>query len=262
MKSTKKRIEEIKNNGYELDFSDVFNHAFENYKKIALYAGLALFVFLVLMGIIVAGIAVSVMGMAVLNEKFIENLKLENLSGVYIILYLIVAVFFSALLSPFNAGLLKMAYSAEKDEEFHVSTFFEYFKVPYFKELFTATILISLVSSGLSILLELANIQILGLLTSMAVSFFTVLTLPLIIFGNLKAIDAIQSSFTIVLKQPVTLILLVLVAYIGSFVGLIGCCIGIFFTIPFIYSTQYAVYCAIVGIDSKTELEEIGSDIE
>ena len=262
MKSTKKRIEEIKNNGYELDFSDVFNHAFENYKKIALYAGLALFVFLVLMGIIVAGIAVSVMGMAVLNEKFIENLKLENLSGVYIILYLIVAVFFSALLSPFNAGLLKMAYSAEKDEEFHVSTFFEYFKAPYFKELFTATILISLVSSGLSILLELANIQILGLLTSMAVSFLTVLTLPLIIFGELKAIDAIQSSFTIVIKQPVTLILLIVVAYIGSFVGLIGCCIGMFFTVPFIYSTQYTIYCAIVGIDSKTELEEIGSDME
>lgn len=262
MESTKKRIEEIKNNGYELDFSDVFNHAFENYKKIALYAGLALFIFLVLMGIIVAGIAVSVMGMAVLNEKFIENLKLENLSGVYIILYLIVAVFFSALLSPFNAGLLKMAYSAEKDEEFHVSTFFEYFKAPYFKELFTATILISLVSSGLSILLELANIQILGLLTSMAVSFLTVLTLPLIIFGELKAIDAIQSSFTIVMKQPVTLILLVVVAYIGSFVGLIGCCIGMFFTVPFIYSTQYTIYCAIVGIDSKTELEEIGSDME
>jgi hypothetical protein len=262
MESTKKRIEEIKNNGYELDFSDVFNHAFENYKKIALYAGLALFVFLVLMGIIIAGIAVSVMGMAVLNEKFIENLKLENLSGVYVILYLIVAVFFSALLSPFNAGFLKMAYSAEKDEEFHVSTFFEYFKAPYFKELFTATILITLVSSGLSILLELANIQILGLLTSMAVSFLTVLTLPLIIFGELKAIDAIQSSFTIVIKQPVTLILLIVVAYIGSFVGLIGCCIGMFFTVPFIYSTQYTIYCAIVGIDSKTELEEIGSDME
>jgi uncharacterized membrane protein len=175
---------------------------------------------------------------------------------------LIVAVFFSALLSPFNAGLLKMAYSAEKDEEFHVSTFFEYFKAPYFKELFTATILISLVSSGLSILLELANIQILGLLTSMAVSFLTVLTLPLIIFGELKAIDAIQSSFTIVMKQPVTLILLIVVAYIGSFVGLIGCCIGMFFTVPFIYSTQYTIYCAIVGIDSKTELEEIGSDME
>jgi hypothetical protein len=262
MESTKKRIEEIRNNGYELDFSDVFNHAFENYKKIALYAGLALFVFLVLMGIIVAGIAVSVMGMAVLNEKFIENLKLENLSGVYIILYLIVAVVLSALLSPFNAGFLKMAYSAEKDEEFHVSTFFEYYKAPYFKELFTSTILISLVSSGLSMLLELANIQILGFLSSITVSFLTILTIPLIIFGNLKAIDAIQSSFTIVIKQPVTLILLVLVAYIGSFVGLIGCCIGMFFTFPFIYSTQYAIYCAIVGIDSKNELEEIGSDIE
>jgi hypothetical protein len=34
------RIKEIVHNGYALDFADVFNKAFENYKKIALYAGL------------------------------------------------------------------------------------------------------------------------------------------------------------------------------------------------------------------------------
>jgi hypothetical protein len=28
-----------------------------------------------------------------------------------------------------------MASSAQKDEEFHVSTFFSYYKAPYFKEL-------------------------------------------------------------------------------------------------------------------------------
>ena len=36
IKTTQDRIEEIKKNGYTLDFGNVFNHAFENYKKIAL----------------------------------------------------------------------------------------------------------------------------------------------------------------------------------------------------------------------------------
>jgi hypothetical protein len=31
-----------------------------------------------------------------------------------------------------------MASSAQKDEEFHVSTFFSYYKAPYFKELVVA----------------------------------------------------------------------------------------------------------------------------
>ena len=36
----------------KLDFGNVFNHAFENYKKIALYAGLMIFVFFVMVRII------------------------------------------------------------------------------------------------------------------------------------------------------------------------------------------------------------------
>jgi len=32
-------------------------------------------------------------------------------------------------------------------------------------------------------------------------------------------------------------------------VGFIGCCIGIFFTLPFFYSMYYAIYSEIVGFD-------------
>ena len=48
MISTKEKIEEIKNNGYQLDFGNVLDFAFNNYKKIAVYAGLAIFVFSIL----------------------------------------------------------------------------------------------------------------------------------------------------------------------------------------------------------------------
>jgi membrane-anchored glycerophosphoryl diester phosphodiesterase (GDPDase) len=190
-----------------------------------------------------------------------EQLKLENLSGLYVVLYLVIAVFFSAVFSPLSAGFIKIADDAEKGEKFQVSAFFKYYKSPYFKELFLSTILISFITSGFSIALELAGLQIIGLVISMAISFFTVLTMPLIIFGDLKAMDAIQSSLQIVTKQPLVLILLLFVGFIASLVGFIGCCIGIFFTLPFMYAMHYAIYCAIIGIDTSDELEQIGSNI-
>jgi MFS family permease len=255
MKTTKEKIEEIKTNGYQLDFGNVFNHAFENYKKIALYAGLMIFVFSVLIGILIAGIVIFTFGFSMLNEKLLDNLKPENLSGLYLLIYVVSAVLLSCLLSPFLAGLIKMAHCGEKDEEFHVSTILEYYKAPYFKELIIATLLISAFSSGLSTLIDYSGIKIVGSLIAMTVSFLTFLTIPLIIFGDLKAFDAIKSSVIIVSKQPLALLGLIIVAGIASIVGLIGCCIGIFFTIPFMYSMYYAIYIAIIGIDSESEFE-------
>lgn len=254
-RTTKEKIEEIKHNGYQLDFGNVFNHAFENYKKIALYAGLMIFVFSVLIGILLAGAVIFTFGVSVLNEKSLENLKSENFSGISILVYAIGAIVLSCLLSPFPAGLIKMADCGEKDEEFHVSTILTYYKAPYFKELVISTIVISMLSSGLSALIDYTGIKIVGSLISIIVSFFTFLTIPLIIFGDLKAFDAIKSSVIIVSKQPLVLLGLLVVSIIGSMVGFIGCCIGVFLTIPFMYSMYYAIYVAIIGVDSETELE-------
>jgi hypothetical protein len=43
------------------------------------------------------------------------------------------------------------------------------------------------------------------------------------------------------------------VAIIGSMVGFIGCCVGVFFTLPFIYSMYYAIYSEIIGFDYEDE---------
>ncbi|MFV5689884.1 hypothetical protein ACM55M_14800 [Flavobacterium sp. ZT3R25] len=255
MKTTKEKIEEIKINGYQLDFGNVFNHAFENYKKIALYAGLMIFVFSVLIAILIFGAVIFTFGVSILNEKSLENLKNENFSGVFMLVYVVGAIVLSCLLSPFPAGLIKMAHCGEKDEEFHVSTILEYYKAPYFKELLISTIIISILSSGISSLLDYAGIKIVGSLIAMTISFFTFLTIPLIIFGDLKAIEALKSSVIIVSKQPFVLLGLIIVSAIASMVGFIGCCIGIFFTIPFMYSMYYAIYVAIIGIDSENEFE-------
>ncbi|MFE3848686.1 hypothetical protein ACFX5D_12000 [Flavobacterium sp. LB3P45] len=255
MKTTKEKIEEIKTNGYQIDFGNVFNHAFENYKKIALYAGLMIFVFAIVLGFLAGGIVISTFGISALNQKMLEDLRIENFTGLHLAMYLILGILFNCLLVPFLAGLIKMAHSAEKDEEFHVSTVFQYYKNPYFQELLIATFIITIFSTGLSEMFKLVGIEIIGVLFSAVISFFTFLTIPLIIFGNLKAIDALKSSMIIVSKQPLVLLGLIIVSGIASLVGFIGCCIGIFFTIPFMYSMYYAIYISIIGIDPEIGLE-------
>ena len=77
MKSTLDQIEDIKKDGYSIDFSTVFNYAVENYKKIALYSGLIILVFSIVAGAVVMGLAVAFYGIQSLSENFIENFKLD-----------------------------------------------------------------------------------------------------------------------------------------------------------------------------------------
>jgi hypothetical protein len=264
MNPTEKRIEEIKTNGYNLDFGTVFNHAFENYKKIAVYGGLALFVFLVIIGFAGVMIAISVFGISAssFNPQSLAGFKITDFSGLFIISYVLGVSLVTAIITPFMAGFLKMADSGENNREFNISAFFNYYKSPYFSPLFVASLLLSLVSVGSSMLLENIGIQVLGVVFSLIISLFTFLYIPLIVFGNLNAIDAIKGSIVLVTKQPVEIIGLIVVAYISSMVGFIGCCIGIFFTLPFMYSMHYAIYCSVIGVNSSNELDEIGAKFD
>lgn len=256
-KTTQYRIEEINKNGYALDFGNVFNHAFENYKKIALYAGLIIFVFFVLLSLLAFGILIAIFGApAVVDFLKPENLQPENISITTLLIIAGASALTSCLLSPFPAGLIKMAYCAERDEEFHVSTMFEFYKAPYFKELFVATFLVSITSSIISTIINYAEIPALGFVVTVTVSLFTILMIPLIIFGKLKAVEAIQTSILIVSKQPLVLLGLIIIGSIATLVGFIGCCIGIFFTIPFIYSLYYAIYSEIIGFETEDESED------
>lgn len=258
MKSIQEKIERIKTNGYDLNFGNVLEHAFENYKKIALYAGLMLLVFSVLFVALLFEIAISFFDM----ETIMESLKRgsfnpENLSMDFLLIYTGSVLLITILISPFQAGFLKMADCGEKGEEFHVSTIFEYYKAPYLKRILFSTLLVTLMGSGLSFLLDYTGIKFVGSLIAVTLSFLTFLSIPLIVFGNLKAIDSLKSSIAIVSKQPLVLLGLLIVAGIASMVGFIGCFVGVFFTIPFMYSMNYAIYSAIIGFDSKSELEEI-----
>ncbi|WP_423912719.1 hypothetical protein [Flavobacterium sp.] len=247
------RIEKRITEGYKLEFETVFNLVFENYKKIAIYAGLLIFVFTILFFSLAYFSLVAYFGIDTLTEVMKpENLKPENLSKEFIMIYSGAAILITALISPLTAGFMKMAYCADIDQEFHVSTFFEYYKFSYFIELFIATFVITLFNTGISTTLDTAGLTIVGSLITMIVSFYSLLTIPLIIFGNLKALDAIKTSIALISKQPLVILSLVAVSMLAAMVGLIAFCIGVLFTIPFIYSLYYILYKEIIGFE-KTE---------
>lgn len=263
MKSTLDQIEDIKNHGYDLDFSNVFNHAFENYKKIALYAGLFLLVFGILLVVIFGSVFGAILGIEKLSNEFIQNFKLENQSQLFIIFYVIGTVLFSGLVAPFTAGFLKIAECADKDEAFNFSTIFTYYKTSHFGQIFIATTVITLVNTLISVLLEMSPFINFSLIISLLISYFTFLTIPLIVFGNLNAFSAIKSSFIIITKQPIVLLGLMIMVIIAFIVGFFICCIGMLFTIPFAYSMSFAIYNAILGVEEKEDsIDAIGKDLE
>lgn len=247
MKSNREQIQELKSNGYSLNFETVFNLAFENYKKIVVYAGLLLLVSTILFGIIATIIIASTYGIQNFQEFMKpENLNTKKFSDEFLLIYISSITLFSCIITPFFAGLIKMAHCAEIDEEFHVSTAFQYYKFKYFKELFLATFIVSLFNIGVSSILNTTGLPQLGFIASMTVSFFSILYIPLIIFSDFKAIEAINTSISLVSKQPLLLLGLMIITYLFVAVGFFMFLIGLFFTVPFLYSMYYAIYSSII----------------
>lgn len=254
MNQTLERIKDIEKNGYSLDFGTVFEHAFENYKKIALYAGLALFVFGMIASIFISGILISTVGAEKLAEiSSPEKLKLENFTQTQIFTINSISILISCLFSPFSAAFLKMAYCGERDQSFQISNLFEYYKVPFIGKIIFSTLLIAIVNLSLTTLFSLIHFEFFGTVISCYLSFLTLLTVPLIIFGNLSTIESIKYSIVIVLKQQIVILGLFIVAAIGTLVGFIACCIGILFTIPFFFSMNYVLYSSIIGFPNEID---------
>ncbi|WP_281232543.1 hypothetical protein [Flavobacterium gelatinilyticum] len=260
MKSTPDQIEDIKRDGYSIDFSNVFNFAFENYKKIALYSALIFVVFSFLAFIVVMGLATAFFGIKSITQDLFNVLNNENLSYLDQLITTAAIASISALFSPLGAGFLKMAECADHNKEFNFSTIFFYYKAPYFLQLFLVTFVLAVASTGISYVIDSLGVLYLGGAVSLMISYFTFFTIPLIIFGNLNAIDAIKSSVVLVSKNPLTLFALFIIGLIGSFSGLFVCIVGVLFTAIFNTSVTYAAYFSIFNAEEDQDsIDKIGN---
>ena len=228
------QIQTVLDDGYELNFSDIFNKSFENFKKTALISGLIFILMSVVFAVIGIGVFSSFYALSSFTD-LLTNFNVLNFSIAGTIIYVLSAALVSGLIAPLYAGIIKIADLANKNQDFGIATSFEYYQSKYFVQLFLSTFLISIVTTTISTILQLLGYQIIGVLIVYIISFFTFLHIPLIIFGNLTAIESIQASILTVKHQILILLALLIVAFLFVCLGIFAFCIGIFFTFPFIF---------------------------
>lgn len=252
----KKRLEEIHQRGLDLETGALIDQSFDTYKKIILMAGIAFLIIVTIVSVILIG------GIAVFYglERYVADfsqLEQSDLSPNFIIVSALVNTIIGAITAPFSAGIIKMSHNADNNREFSVSTAFEYYKSAKFGPIFIASLIIALTSASIGTLLQLLNMNFVGTFVGFIISFLTCLTLPLIILGNLSVKDAIVNSISVVNKAPLTILLALIVAFIGAISGIIAFCLGVLFTLPYIYCMYYTLYKNIFGSE-ESEIDEIG----
>ncbi|KAF2509521.1 hypothetical protein EYY60_14190 [Flavobacterium zhairuonense] len=259
MKSTLAKIENIKKNGYTIDFSTVFDHAFENFKKITLYSALILLVFSFIAAIAAVLVLGNIYGFEHVPKIVQESLKPTKLTLDEALISTVGVSLLSAVLAPFSAGFFKMADAADKNNEFKASFMFSYYKTPYFAPLFVSTLIITAINNAIANTFEIAGFVFIGVAVSIAINFFMYFAVPLIVFGNLNAIDAIKGSITLVAKNPLLIFGVFIIGIVGSIVGVFACGIGFLFTYVFNTSLNYATYYSIFDMEQEQDsIDSIG----
>lgn len=252
----KKRLEEINQKGLHLETGALIDESFDTYKKIVMMAGIAFLILVIIMAVILIGGISVFYGLEQYMQDF-SQLEQTDLPRNFIIVSAIVNTVIAAITAPFSAGIIKMSHNADTNREFSVATAFEYYKSAKFAPIFTASFIVALTSALIGTLLQLLNMNFVGTFVGLIISFLTCLTIPLLILGNLSVKDAIMHSISLVNKAPLTILLALVVALIGSLVGIIAFCLGVFFTLPYIYCMHYTIYKNIFGA-GESEIEEIG----
>ncbi|MCL9805365.1 hypothetical protein NAT51_07520 [Flavobacterium amniphilum] len=227
------------------DIGNAFNDAFEIYKKIALPAGSALLIISTIL-VIIAMVASRFLvnnPESLLDE--IKNLKPENLPLHGKLIYMGVITIINVLTAPFIAGLLKMAFDADHNEEVKFSTIGYYVNSSRFIHIVLNVALLTLFNIGLDISLNslLPGIgKFIGMLITIPLSILTFISLPLIIFRNLNAIEALSKSIQLISQKFFLVLVLFILVNILALTGFLALCIGIIFTLPIIYAMQYVIY--------------------
>ncbi|MDI9311433.1 MAG: hypothetical protein QM535_14570 [Limnohabitans sp.] len=235
------------NTSPKLNFENTFNTAFAIYKKTYGVAGFAFFFILVsFTAMFMTGVDYFI-GIKNFTQK-IKTFKPEELSYQGMVIYGGCILLITILIAPFNAGFLKMMKDADEENPIRFGTIFQYVNSSYFGKIISSTILISILNFVVSnLLLTIINTttsfgKIAPSLISLSLSILFFLTIPYVIFDNLTAVEAIKRSILNSYNNFFSILGLFVIALIFGYLGIFAFIIGIFFTFPFYYCVQYAIY--------------------
>lgn len=250
-------IEQKLRNGYSLDLGKLIDESFATFKKTFLIAGLGMLIISVVMVIIYLGILGTFFGFSNFTETMtsLENLATDT---TFIIINAAVTMLFSALFAPITAGFIHLNHLASTNKEIQLGTIFDFYKAPYFNQIFLSYLVIGFITSITTAGLSILGNEFMNTIFQIIVGLFTIFTIPLIIYGKQNFSEAITNSIQLYSKQPFIIFIAMIIAVIGMLLGIFVLCIGIIFTIPYLYSMHYAIYAQSIGFQNTSPIDEIG----
>jgi hypothetical protein len=250
-------IEQKVRNGYSLDLGKLIDESFATFKKTFLIAGLGMVIISIVMFIFYLGILGAFFGFSNFTETMtsIESLATDTN---FIIGNAVVTMLFSALFAPITAGFIHINHLAKTNKEFSVSDLFNFYKGAIFKQIFMSYLVIGFTTAVITVGLSIIGYEFMNTIFQIIIGLFTVFTIPLIVYGEQNYLDAITKSAQLFIKQPFIIIIALLIAFIGMLLGIFVLCIGIIFTIPYLYSMYYAIYAQTIGFKETSSIDEIG----
>ncbi len=241
------------------DIGKIIDESFTTFKKTIWISGAGIILMLLVVLPITFFSIFTYMGISSM-EEFIKNSKTLETDFNYIVMNAIISIVLAAFIAPITAGFYKINHLAKQNKEFGLNNLFDYYKSPYFQPLALSAILAALYSNIIGLLLIYLNLQFVASLMQIFIGFLFVFSIPLIIFENHNALEAMSNSSKIAVKHPFTIILSLLFAGVIAMLGIFAFCIGLFFTLGYFYTMNYTLYNEIIPVENKSAFDEIGQE--
>ena len=260
--------QKIKNaitNGYQFEIGNVLNTGFDTFKKTFLYGALALFLMSIVILLFSGGTFIAFDLTTKLQELITDVNFMTDFqqSTPYIAIQLSAILIFS-LFAPLTAGIIYINHKAYLNQDISFNDVFSLYRSKKFLDLFLASVLLGIIGIAFEYLSNQFNHQlIITIGISLVSSFFSILTFlatPIIIFTDESFVSAIGKSINLVIRKPFHFIIVGIVGGLIAIIGVLGCIIGLFFTIPIFYSFIYASFIEITDIEQESEINQIGQD--
>ena len=248
--NTFKSLEEKINNAKDLDFSNLFDSVIELFKKVWLKGFLT--VLLVVAFAVVVNILFSLIGLAPKNNLAVNGFDFDGFFSFYseTIIYSIPQ---TILVSTITMAVVAAFYRICKQFVLGENVVDDYF---YFlkKEYFSKLLMLGIIHTGIAVVAQFLFV-IPYIYAYVPLAYFT------IIFANnpdLSEGEIVKASFKLGNKKWLITFGTMFVAGILGMLGIIGCGIGILFTISIIYLPVFFIYKEVIGFDDTSEIEQIG----
>ena len=252
-------IEKTIKEGYKIDIGDIFNKSFEIYKKSL--GVTAVGILIIAIGVIALAL-IFLLGFLGINFSDFDPVSLSSTvqTESYFLGVSLLGLVVQAIYAPATAGFIEVAKNVKENKDNSLSTIFSYYKSKHLMNLVLFGILVAILNGLIGYLIQFVIFMPwLAYVTNAIIATCTIFMIPLIIYKDCSVGQAIDYGLRLSFKNFFILLLAVIVLYICSYLGVLGCGIGIIFTIPFLYAGTFCIYDEALGKEEISEIDQIGT---